>query len=266
MNKEPLVTIFVLIYNNPDGLKTTVDSLLNQTYRNAEILLSDDGSTKYDTAILEDYAKRLRKKYHQVRVNVNDKNVGTVRHLNKVFQMAKGEYLFSCSSGDRFHSNTTVECLVEAFLRKNALIITTRRYDVDKELHHRMKPFILVGMALRLAPRKLMNYMVRKRNLLSGCCTFYRKELFEQYGYHDEDYFLVEDYPYYIDLLRRNIRINWSPLVTIDHEIGGVSTGKVHPGIYRDIELLREKLYPIRSEFDRSTRVFLEKCHNKMED
>ena len=47
------------------------------------------------------------------------------------------------------------------------------------------------------------------------------------------------------------------------HEIGGVSTGKVHPSIYKDIDLMREELYQHKEDYDRKTRAFLETCHEK---
>ena len=79
--------------------------------------------------------------------------------------------------------------------------------------------------------------MICKKNVLSGCCTFGAKELFETYGYYDEAYHLVEDYPYYVMLLRKKVPFGRANYPAIVHGIGGVSTGKVHPSIYKFLEL-----------------------------
>lgn len=237
-SKKPTVTIYILVYNNAEELPATIESVMKQTYPDAEVILSDDGSQNYNISILDQYAAVLRKKYGRVRININEMNVGTVKHLNRVFGMADGKYLISCSSGDVFAKEDTVEKIVGEFEKKKTLLLTTRRLDVMPG-KKKVRPFALTGILLKFAPDILLNYMVRKKNVISGCCTFYQKELFETYGFFDEKYHLVEDYPYYIMLLQKKVRFGWSSMVSVHHRMGGVSTGRIHPSIYKDIELMR---------------------------
>lgn len=262
VKNNSLVTIYILVYNNADALEVTISSVLEQDYDNAEIIISDDGSSNYDTKVLEEYADRLRSRYKSVRVNVNEKNIGTVKHLNRVFKMAEGDILVTCSSGDYFSSKDAVTNLVRSFEKTDKLIITTRRIDRYSD-HDKVRPGRLLGLILKLFPGQLLNYMILKKNIISGCCTFYRREIFDKYGFLDERYHLVEDYPYYVMLLRKRVKIGFMTRPVIVHTIGGVSTGKVHPSIYKDIELLREDLYQYRNEFDKRTEAFLIKCHEE---
>lgn len=236
--RKPTVTIYILVYNNAEELPATVASVMKQTYADAEVIISDDGSQNYDVSILERYAAELRKKYGQVRINLNETNVGTVKHLNRVLHMAEGTYLISCSSGDTFAGEDTVEKIVSAFQRQKTLLLTSRRLDVTPK-KEKVRPPALTGLLLKAAPGMLLDYMVKKKNVISGCCTFYQKELFERYGYFDERYHLVEDYPYYVMLLQKKVRFGWSAMVSVRHRMGGVSTGRIHPSIYKDIELMR---------------------------
>lgn len=261
MNSKSLVTIYVLVYNNVDGLKTTIESVVSQDYENAEIIISDDGSSNYDKSCLEEYAGKVRNKYKNVRVNINEENIGTVKHLNRVFGMAKGDILITCSSGDEFADSKAVSRLVDYFEKTDYLVITTRRIDRYKD-HDKVRPSWLLGPALRFMPKTVLNYMIQKKNIISGSCTFYRKEIFDKHGLLDERYHLVEDYPYYVNLLRKSEKIGFYSKPVIVHTIGGVSTGKIHPSIYKDIERLREDLYPVRSEFSKKTCKFLETAHN----
>ena len=238
---KPLVSLWILMYNNSSDLKETVDSVLMQDYEEIEVLFSDDGSTKIDRDAVEKEAERVRKKYPEVRVYFNPENVGTVAHINSVIERSKGKYFVSCCPGDRFHSSDTVRCIAERIEKKHSLMLTTRRNDIYPD-RISVKPPVITGTALRFAPRLLCDYMLRKRNLISGCCTFTARELFERYGKYDTDYRLLEDYPYVIDLLRNGARIDFMNLVTIDHSIGGVSTGKIHPLIWKDIVCMRKKL------------------------
>ncbi|MGN0347071.1 MAG: glycosyltransferase [Lachnospiraceae bacterium] len=266
---HPFVTIFVLVYNNADGLCSTIQSVLHQTYENAEVIISDDGSSNYDTGILENYARKLRTKYKKVRVNVNEKNVGTVKHLNRVIAMAEGELLFNCCSGDTFYEETTISQLVEQFANPECKIITARRMDEYADGHTKIRPVPVLGRMLQHCPHLLINYMIQKKNLLSGSCTFARKSLYEEYGVYDEEYHLVEDYPYYLMLLLEGVDFGWYGKPAIRHTIGGVSTGKVHPSIYSDITRMREKLYQskdnYRNIFSAKTMRALEAWHKEYE-
>ena len=239
---EPFITITVSIYNNIEGLEKTIPSVLKQDYKNAEVIISDDGSSKYDTSMLYEYAEQLRQKYDKVRVNINEKNVGTVKHLNKIYAMAEGKYFFDISPGDVFLESDSISKTVAYFEKTGALIVSTRRQDEYEDGHVKVRPGKWVGLALRFAPKQLRNYMVNKKNVLSGCGTYYSKALFEKYGPFDEQYVLVEDYPYYVMLLDKGQRIHWFNKVTISHEMGGVSNGDVHPLVWKDIERLHENL------------------------
>lgn len=266
---RPFVTIFVLVYNNADSLDSTIQSVLQQTYENAEVIISDDGSSNYDTGILETYAEQLRQKYAKVRVNVNEKNVGTVKHLNRVIAMAEGELLFNCCSGDTFYEETTISQLVEQFEKSKCKIITARRMDEYADGHTKIRPIPVLGRLLHDCPHLLINYMIQKKNLLSGCCTFARKSLYEEYGAYDEEYHLVEDYPYYLMLLLKGVTFGWYGKPAIRHTIGGVSTGRVHPSIYKDIARMREKLYQGKDNygniFSAKTMRALEVWHKEYE-
>ncbi len=237
---NPLVTVFIMIYNNVDALEETVASVMMQDYADMEVILSDDGSTKYDTDILREYEKRLKTVFKNVKIHLCGENIGTVRHLNRIIGIASGKYLFSCSCGDCFARKDTVSSLVAQMEKKNALILTTRRIDRYPD-RDKTRPARWVGWALDLCPERLCDHMINKRNLLSGCCTFYTKELFDKYGLFDERYRLVEDYPYYISLLKKGVKIPHHDMITVVHRMsGGVSTGNVHPQVWKDIENLKE--------------------------
>lgn len=97
MNNE-LVSVIVPVYNVEKYLRHCVDSILNQTYKNLQIILVDDGSTDGSGVICDEYAN------NDARVEVfHQKNAGPSIARNKGLELAKGEFLSFVDSDDRMH-------------------------------------------------------------------------------------------------------------------------------------------------------------------
>ena len=88
MNANPLVTIGLPVYNGEAYLKEALDSILNQTFRDFEVIISDNASTDRTQEICEAYAAReTRIEYLR-----NGRNVGAAENYNNVFRAARGRY------------------------------------------------------------------------------------------------------------------------------------------------------------------------------
>ena len=104
----PLVTIVIPAYNHGKYLKQAIDSVLNQDYRNIELIVLDDGSTDNTHKVLESYGNQF---YWETQ-----KNMGQANTLNKGWRMAKGEILAYLSADDVLLPQATsisVKCLLD---------------------------------------------------------------------------------------------------------------------------------------------------------
>lgn len=93
--KLPLVTIIVPVYNVRAYVGECIESLLNQTYTNLEIILVDDGSTDGSEAVCDEYAK----KDSRIRV-IHQENQGPAAARNAGLDHASGEYVTFVDSDD----------------------------------------------------------------------------------------------------------------------------------------------------------------------
>lgn len=98
----PKVSVIIPNYNHEAFLKQRIDSVLNQTFLDFELILLDDCSTDSSREILEKYSSRNTNiKYHP-----NEKNSGSPFHQwNKGVSIAKGEYLWVAESDDFCEAN-----------------------------------------------------------------------------------------------------------------------------------------------------------------
>lgn len=111
---SPLVSIIIPIYNVEAYLRRSIDSIINQTYTNLEIILIDDGSPDDCPQICDEYAAKDRRI-----VVVHKKNGGLSDARNAGLEICKGEYI-SFVDGDDWISLEYIELLIRFIRKENA--------------------------------------------------------------------------------------------------------------------------------------------------
>lgn len=113
MEENLEVTVLMSMYNTPlEQLKESIESILNQTYKNFEFLIIDDGSKKE--------CVNLVKSYNDKRINLvrNEQNIGLEKSLNKGLKLAKGKYIVRIDTDDIAYTDR-IEKQVD-FIKKNS--------------------------------------------------------------------------------------------------------------------------------------------------
>lgn len=125
-NDKPLISVIIPIYNVENYLRECLDSVINQTYHNLEIILVDDGSTDSSPLICEEYASID----HRVKI-VSQKNKGLVGARKSGISIATGEIATFVDSDDWIDLNM-YEVMVRAMVETEADIVTSgliREYE-----------------------------------------------------------------------------------------------------------------------------------------
>ena len=89
MSKEPLVSIIIPVYNVESYLENCLVSVLNQTYKNIEVICVDDGSSDNSPEILKKYSE----KYSNLKIDLQDKNQGQGTARNIGLEKSIGEFI-----------------------------------------------------------------------------------------------------------------------------------------------------------------------------
>ncbi len=100
MENQALISVIIPIYNVEEYLRECIDSVLNQTYQNFEIILVDDGSTDSSGTICDEYVD----KDDRVSV-VHQKNAGPSKTRNTGLENATGKYIYFLDSDDYIEKN-----------------------------------------------------------------------------------------------------------------------------------------------------------------
>ena len=99
----PEISIIMAVYNGEDYLKETIDSIINQTFKNWELVIINDCSTDSTKDILNEYALRDER----INVHTNEVNLKLPTSLNKAISLSRGKYIARMDADDI--------CLTERF-------------------------------------------------------------------------------------------------------------------------------------------------------
>ncbi len=95
MQNNPLVTVICLCYNHHEFVEEAINSVLNQTYDNIQIIVVDDGSTDGSPNFLEEFCALKNLELHLL-----SENCGNCKAFNQGFAKAKGKYIIDFATDD----------------------------------------------------------------------------------------------------------------------------------------------------------------------
>lgn len=263
LTDRTLFSVCICSYKNIDGICKSVESVARQTYENIELIVSDDHTPIENLERkIGDIIKPYDKKFSNIIINVNDANLGTVKHLNYILPKANGTYITLLGAGDELDSADTIEQVVDYF-EENAsvnILIANRKLilSAKKSIIYPSKKYRKILLQGNID--RLLKYECRVGRQLSSIGTFYRKQVIERYGFFDERFVLQEDSPFFLRALYNSEIFGYINLNACVHEAGGVSNLARKNSVFaQDCKntLIYYK-YPKRYEMDIFTRHVIE--------
>lgn len=182
---SPLVSIILPTYNGKQiWLSQTINSVIYQTYTNRELIIINDASiNNIEQTILECIAKDKRIKYYK-----NEENIKLTKTLNKWIELSQWYYIARIDDDDVWHDPMKLEKQV-IFMEQNTNygLCGTGGYIIDKQ-----------GTIWDQFIQRQHDQEIRKNLLASNQFThssvLIRKNVFDNVGFYDLNYNLVEDY------------------------------------------------------------------------
>ncbi len=116
-NNEPKISVIIPIYNMEKYLKECLNSVINQTLKDIEIICVNDGSIDNSLTILKEYEKKDKR----IKI-INQKNSGVAIARNRAIDISKGQFIAFLDSDDKIINDNSLENLYYAAVNNNVLI------------------------------------------------------------------------------------------------------------------------------------------------
>ena len=191
--KNDMISIIIPIYNVEKYLEKCLDSILNQTYKNLEIILIDDGSTDNSPNICNSYCEKDKR----IKI-IHKNNEGVSSARNKGIELSKGKYIVFIDSDD-YVSNEHIEVLYDCIISNNVDLVISNLIDISEDgiiLNNEEKESFLMNKD------QCLKELLSEDNFYHLCCgNIYRKDLLEKIRFNCK-YSIAED----LDFLYRYIK------------------------------------------------------------
>ena len=201
---KPLVSIVFTSYNHKEYLKQALDSLVNQTYPNLEIIIIDDCSTDGSQQVLKEYEH-----IPNINLKLQDKNSGSyVKASNYGASFAKGEYILFAQCDDFAESNQ-IEILLAGFEANPTVgVVFSKSYLIDEsgtifadDLLGREKSFKKTVTKNKLInSRKMQEFLSFSCVIPNLSAALIKHDLFKEINGLSERYLVVADWELWLDL------------------------------------------------------------------
>ncbi|MGO4819485.1 glycosyltransferase family 2 protein [Flavobacterium sp. W22_SRS_FP1] len=176
----PLVSIVLPVYNGEKFLAQSIESCLNQTYQNLELIIVYDSSNDNSLEIITSYAS----KDNRIKIinNVEKKNLPA--GLNIGHHIAKGDFV-TWTSDDNIFESIAIEEMLKKLCENDIDIVYSDMVIIDHN-GEKVRDFVFLDFENII----FRNYI--------GNCFLYKKEVFERNKGYNENCFLVEDYDFWL--------------------------------------------------------------------
>ncbi len=105
----PIVSIVIPSYNQGQFIENTIQSILNQSYKNVEVIVVDNNSNDGTLEVLKRYKSHIR--------YISERDKGQSEAINKGFKMAKGEIITWLNSDDLYPDRRAINVMVKEFIK-----------------------------------------------------------------------------------------------------------------------------------------------------
>ena len=241
-------SIVIVTYNFEKIILECLNGIEKQTYRNFEVIITDDASEDKTVEICEKWKEKIK---DQIVVTIikNKKNEGVTKNINKGIKLATKEWVKIVAGDDilredaleniNFFINNNLEAKIIASKAQLFCIKNGKRIDLEVEPKNKE---IYTKSTIEQFKRLL------EGNFILAPTVVIKNSLLKDMNYFDEKYKMVEDYPFWLKSSKNNIKFYFLDKIIIDYRqssssVSGKKEEEVNPLMFEFEKQIYEDIY-----------------------
>lgn len=222
---QPLVSVAVITYNSSKTVVETLDSIAGQTYPNLELIVSDDCSTDNTVEVCRNWIDLHEERFVRTELLTAEKNTGVSANMNRAERTCRGKWVKPIA-GDDMLLPDCVEVYVDyvkahpsaIYVFASMAVIGGNEEAREKMLGYFGKEFFDWTIDQQLA------FLIQERDCIPAPTSFYDKSEVLSLGVvYDERIPFMEDWPRWINLLKKSVKFHFVEKETVVYRISNES-------------------------------------------
>ena len=182
------ISIALCTYNGEKYIREQLESLINQTRKPDEIVVSDDNSKDNTLKIIRE---TLSSSNIDLKININNPGLGVFKNFEKAISLCTGNIIFTCDQDDVWKKEK-LEKMINAFDEDTLVVYCNAAVVLNDENHYLYPLWEPKDIENKENGTSSFNTLVYRGGSIAGCCMAFRKELYEKIKpfpnkvYHDD--------------------------------------------------------------------------------
>lgn len=190
MSRPPLVSVCIPSFNQEKYIAETIQSVLDQTYRNFELVISDDYSGDKTVDVIKGFTDR------RIRLYTGDKNLGIEGNWNRALKLAGGKYIKLVCGDDLLYPECLEEQvgILEDHLNSSVVLVSCLKDVINKSGKVILRKRNLARRGLYDGRSAIRESVRRGTNILGEpAAGLFRREILEKSGYYNgENLYMID--------------------------------------------------------------------------
>jgi GT2 family glycosyltransferase len=282
--QSELVSVYVITYNSSRFILNTLESIKAQSYKNIELIVSDDCSTDNTIYLCRFWIEINKARFARTHIVTVLSNTGVTANCNRAIRATSGTWLKGIAGDDLLLPNCINDNI--EFVRKNPTVLATqsKNFLIDEQSRIINKPKNKITQYKRSIFNNINITAEQQYRLLFyssiiiPASLFIKKEVYEMIGYNDESIPMMEDRPFTLRATKNGIKFYYFAKTTVCYRIhnNSIMNNSLNSKVINNNQLAhiltaRKYLYPdlsffpklIKTNFDELTYKFYHSKYNK---
>lgn len=209
--KDYLVSVLVVSYNAKQYITELLESIKAQTHTKLELIVADDASKDNTVEVIEKWIAGNKERFVDCKVIAAKANKGTCRNLNDGIAACNGKYIKIIAADDILFPTCIEDCLTYCIENNAGMVIGDALWVLDDgvtETPHLKEP-IPKEVFYNMSAAEQYKVLLEHNSIICTPGEFYEKEFLERYGCFDEEYDIIEDYPFWLKITKAGEQIHY---------------------------------------------------------